>query len=232
MIYITGDIHGDIDIHKLSNKALRKASEESNITEGDYLIICGDFGLVWSSRNSPCFKSEQYWINWLCQKPYTILFVDGNHENHDMLDAMTVSEWNGGKVHFISDNIIHLMRGQVFEIEGKSIFTMGGADSADKQHRIEGKSWWRRELPDQWEYDEAVRNLKMHNNNVDFIISHCAPYTIHSRICLSDQHNDLIDFFENIDQTVNYKRWYNGHYHCDMSIDRHFIVYDRIMPIG
>ena len=46
------------------------------------------------------------------------VFIDGNHENYDRLSAYPVTEWRGGKVHRIADNILHLMRGQVFEIDG------------------------------------------------------------------------------------------------------------------
>ena len=139
MIYITGDIHGSNDIHKLTRRAAKKAIRAGKTTytykDGDYLIICGDFGLIWYSPDSVYYKEAQYWLNWLNKQPYTTLFVDGNHENHAMLDAMPVSEWHGGKVHLISDKIVHLMRGQVYDIEGNTFFTFGGASSHDKQWR-------------------------------------------------------------------------------------------------
>ena len=74
----------------------------------------------------------------LSELPYTILFVDGNHENFDrLLSEFPIEDWNGGKVHKIRPNIIHLMRGHVFEIEGKRIFAMGGGYSVDKYMRRE-----------------------------------------------------------------------------------------------
>lgn len=92
MIYITGDIHGDPT--RFSKEAF---PEQSKMTKEDYVIVCGDFGLVWDQMES---RTEEYWLNWLQNKPFTTLFVDGNHENHDRLDAMPVSEWNtaGGRV--------------------------------------------------------------------------------------------------------------------------------------
>ena len=82
------------------------------------MIICGDFGLVWDNS-----KEEKYWLKWLNDKKYTTIFCDGNHSNHSILDAMPVSIWNGGKVHFINDSVIHLMRGQVFDIDwSKNIY--------------------------------------------------------------------------------------------------------------
>lgn len=56
-------------------------------------------------------------------------FVDGNHENFDRLYEYPVEEWHGCKVHKIRSLVIHMMRGQVFEIEGQNIFTFGGPSS-------------------------------------------------------------------------------------------------------
>lgn len=117
MIYITGDTHGEFE---------RFGSHYFDAAKGDYVIICGDFGNLWDNSNT-----EKYWRKWLKEKPFTVLFIDGNHENYDMLSAFPITEWNGGKIHKIADNIIHLMRGQVFDIDGIRFFTMGGASSHD-----------------------------------------------------------------------------------------------------
>ena len=52
--------------------------------------------------------------------------MDGNHENFELLDDYPVSRWHGGKVHFIKESVIHLMRGQIYTIDGKTFFTFGG----------------------------------------------------------------------------------------------------------
>ena len=82
------------------------------MSKDDYVIILGDFG-IW--RDSP---QQRWYLNWLEEKHFTTLFIDGNHENYDILDSYPVEEWHGGKVHFIKLSIIHLMRGQVFDIDG------------------------------------------------------------------------------------------------------------------
>ena len=136
MIFITGDTHGDVNFLKL--KELAKSRKESNkpaLTKSDYVIICGDFGGVW---NKGRFNQD---LQAFKRLPFTVLFVDGNHENFDILDALPVEIWKGGKVHRVVDNVIHLMRGQVFTIESKTFFTFGGAESIDKDTRAEGESW-------------------------------------------------------------------------------------------
>lgn len=70
MIFITGDIHGNIDISKLNSKNF---PEGKHLTRNDYVIVCGDFGLVWNES-----EEEFYWRNWLENKPWTTLWVCGN----------------------------------------------------------------------------------------------------------------------------------------------------------
>ena len=120
-------------------------------------------------------QEVSHFINLYSYLPFTILFIDGNHENFEPLNSYPVEVWNGGKVHRISYSIIHLMRGQVFMIESKSFFTFGGALSFDKGRRIEGKSWWKEEMPTPEDYKEALINLATVNYDVDYIVSHDCP---------------------------------------------------------
>lgn len=119
MIYLTGDTHIPIDIHKI---AASQWPDQMNMSKDDYLIVCGDFGLLFNYRETGkslpsclednCWdKEELWWLNWLEERPFTTLFVDGNHENYDRLKKYPALEWNGGKVQMISDSVIHLMRG-------------------------------------------------------------------------------------------------------------------------
>ena len=230
MIALTGDIHGEIDIRKLKQR-----SKFCNFTKEDHLIICGDFGLVWDNS-----KNDLWWREWLAQMPYITLFVDGNHENFDLLNEFPEEEWHGGRVHRISDSIIHLMRGQIFEIDGKTFFTMGGAESHDKEYRKEGKSWWAGELPTLEEYTEAQHNLEQHGNKVDYILTHCVPTTIQKEMIsrLWDhtyQQNELTDFLEWVWQTVSFEKWYCGHYHMDITSltePRLRVLFDDIIGLG
>ena len=54
--------------------------------------------------------------------------------------------WNGGYVHKLRHNLIHLMRGEIYIIEGKTFFTFGGGYSIDKPFRKENVSWWPAEI--------------------------------------------------------------------------------------
>ena len=151
MIYVTGDTHAHIDIQKLNTK---RFPEQKNLTKDDYLIVCGDFGLVWDE--SP---EERYWRLWLDKKNFTVLWVDGNHENFELLKEFPVINKFGGKVQKISDSIFHLMRGEIYTIEGKTLFCMGGASSIDKELRVPNKSWWEEEIPSSSELNYGLNNL-------------------------------------------------------------------------
>lgn len=123
MIYFTGDTHGDF--RRFNSEFF---PEGKNCTKDDFVIILGDFGGVWRLSED---GDERYWLDWMEKKPWTTLFIDGNHENFDRLNAMPVEEWRGGKVHKVRPSVLHLMRGQVFHIGGYSMFTFGGACSHD-----------------------------------------------------------------------------------------------------
>ena len=223
MIYFTGDTHGDL-LRFMENNM----PGESIWTNQDYLIVCGDFGFVFT--DSP---EEQAELDYLAQKPYTICFCDGNHENFNRLFRYPKEMWNGGFIHRIRPNVIHLMRGHVFHIDGKKIFAMGGAYSVDKCLRTPGLSWWKEELPNASEYREAVQNLRECDHKVDYVISHTAPREIIRRMGrYPDGHDlELTGFLEWVMYHAKYQKWFFGHWHQDKIIDRRFYaLYYDVVP--
>ncbi len=225
MIYITGDTHKSIDIHKLS---MKEFPEQKNLTKQDYVIICGDFGMCWNNDDE-----EMFWRNWLNQKKFTTLFVDGNHENFSMLNAYHMEEWQGGDVHMIGESIIHLMRGQVYVIDGLKFFTMGGACSVDKSHRTLNVSWWKEEEPSTKEFATAIHNLDKHNWSVDYVITHTCSGELRNMMGYTGINDNNNSFFSNIiEPDLKYKHWYFGHFHRDKQLDdKHTVVYDKIIKL-
>lgn len=232
MIYITGDTHGGIDVNKLTSKALKKAN--LNLTEEDYVIICGDFGFIWSPDTSSDYKYDLHWLEWFKEKPFTTLFVDGNHENFEMLEKYPISQWNGGQVQFINEKVIHLRRGQVFNIEGNSIFTFGGAESHDKQQRKAFLDWWPQELPTSRELDEGLDNLDNYNHKVDYIITHAAPNWFFKQCFpnLTPDNNVLSKYFKYLNQYIEFDHWYCGHLHMNKTINDCTCLYNQIVKLG
>lgn len=226
MIFITGDIHGSIDIHKLAS---HNFTMQKKLTREDYLIICGDFGLVWDDS-----RDDKYWRKWLDNKSWTTLWIDGNHENFDLLKEYPVEDWHGGKIHKITDNIFHLCRGYIFEIDGRKIFAFGGAESHDKEYRKLGSSLWLDELPNEEEIKRGRKSLDDVKWNVDIVITHSLSSHIQDNLFRGLEYNNniLTDFLSEIDSKLNYDMWFSGHYHLDMQYDeKHFLIYDDIVKL-
>lgn len=222
-IFVCGDIHSTLDIDKLDVFMNRK-----DLTEKDYLIICGDTGICGFSREQEIATRE-----YLKNLPMTVLFVDGNHENFNYLNSYSVQEWNGGKVHIIEDKIIHLMRGQVYLIDGKRFFAFGGAFSIDRFYRTLGLTYFDEELPSQEEYEEGWKNLQANNYEVDYIISHTGPYELIAELGY-ECHNESLEqlrFFQEVADKVNFKDWYFGHFHEDTDVDNFHCRIDDITQI-
>ena len=246
MIYATGDLHGN---------ALRFQPqyfpEQAEMSKIDYMIVCGDFGCVWNGN-----KSDDPQLDRLEALPFTILFVDGNHENFDALSEYPVEQWHGGKVHKICLHVIHLTRGQAFELQDRTFFTMGGAQSHDiadgvldmdssdfygrydslrrnhGQVRINHISWWREELPSDEEYAEAMRMLERLDWKVDYIITHCAPTAIQQKINANFRPDKLTDFLEEVRSRSQFHYWLFGHYHDNRIIDEKYVMlYEQMVRI-
>lgn len=214
MIYVTGDTHGDH--RRFCMKEIERISSE------DSLIVCGDFGYIFRGN-----EKENEYMEFLAELPFQILFVDGNHENFDLIGSYPVDSWCGGKVHIIRKNnlgipkVIHLMRGQVYEIQEKKIFTFGGGYSIDRYMRTAGYSWWSQEMPTDQEMQEAIRNLKKHHYSVDYIITHTAPEDTMSLFHpFHAEEKQLNNFLEWVRENTKYEHWYFGHLHRDEDLWR------------
>lgn len=250
MIYITGDCHRNFERF---NKSI--FPEQNEMTKDDYVIICGDFGGVWDKDGES--KQETMMLDWLECKTFTTLFVDGNHENFDRLYGYPVEEWHGGKVHKIRPTVLHLMRGQIFTIEGKKFFTFGGASSHDIDggilelddpnfkkkkreldrewisYRVNHLSWWRQELPSEEEMEEGRRNLEIHNYEVDFVVSHCCASSTLALLSYGMYSPDILtDYFEEPRQSVHFKKRFFGHYHDNRNVNaEEILLYEQIVRI-
>lgn len=229
-IYITGDKHGELEMNNLYK---RKRNHIKPIS-GDKLIIAGDFGLVWS-RN-PSIK-EKHFINYLNNAAWDTLFVDGNHENHELLAELPEEARWGSVVGKVSDKIFHLKRGHVYDIDGHTFLTFGGAQSHDKLNRSLGLDWWREEIPSYQELDLCLDNIEKHNNIVDFVITHTCPTEITTWIketygLLSERDKDpTCQMLSHINSVLTFKAWYFGHWHKNFSYGKYHCLRHRISRV-
>ncbi len=259
MVYITGDTHGNFRQFN-GGTLFNKFPEQDSLTEDDFVIILGDTGLVWDPRGH-VRPPELWWLNYFEKKPYTLLFVDGNHENFDRLngDEFEVVDFHGGKAHKIRDGIYHLMRGEIFELEGKTFFVFGGGESHDivdgvlnqedypdretlirdvnlrtargQFLRVNHVDWWKEELPTDEEMTHALENLAGHNNKVDFVLTHSAPREI-STLAGTTETNILTEFLDEVMERITFEKWYFGHHHKNKNVTPKFtLLYDKVERI-
>lgn len=258
MIYLTGDCHGDFQ--RFTRQQRKRLPYE--LTDQDYVIVCGDLGLLWARD-----RTLTYYLEWISRLPFTLLWVQGNHENYDMIAEYPLESWHGGKIRRIAgEKIILLERGQIFELEEKRFFTFGGASSHDVQggildresptyerdrkrarrrglpYRIRNVSWWEQELPTEAEMQEGRENLSRAGYQVDYVITHCLPSNLQeklesyygggpgSRLYETDI---LTDYLEELERRLEYRCWFCGHYHVNLSLDeKHRILYEKILCLN
>lgn len=219
MLYITGDTHGNFE-------RILKWTETTNLNKDkDFLFILGDFGYIWDNKRTSFEKDNLDFISCL---PFTTLFIDGNHENHERLNSMRVVNFSGGKAHKVYDSIYHLMRGKVYEVAGKRIFTFGGASSIDKHLRTEGVSWWKEEEFNYREANTAYENLNKVSWEVDYMLTHSAPFSIRDKLFESNKPSSTERMLEAMLRNIKFKRWYFGHYHIDKKMDNFTAMYENI----
>ena len=189
MVYLTGDTHGEVE--RFQKGELRKPGKQ------DTVVVLGDFGFVWDGS-----REEQKHLSWLFKRPYTLLFIDGTHENYDMLAKYPVEEKFGGKVQHIGGNVYHVCRGSVIELEGKTYLCFGGAESQDKEEREPSVNWWPQEMPSDEEYAYCEQSLEQHGWQVDYVLTHDAPSK----------------FLDDILLKMTYEKWFFGCYHKDTQL--------------
>lgn len=223
MVYVTGDMHGDLE--RLYDKEFRK------LKKGDVLLVCGDFGYIFDGS-----KTEKQVVKYLATRKFVTAFVEGTHDNLDTIYRCRTTVWKGGMVHRIKGNLLHLMRGQIFNIDGYSFFTFGGGESIDKDMRVESGRWWRDEEATPSEMADGARVLYEAGCNVDFIITHEPPSLVKSAMLLrrgdTDRVNKLNGYLEEIGRSCNFGHWYFGSLHEDRVItEHHTCVFEKVLPV-
>ena len=229
MIWLCGDTHGLHDIAKIE-RFFSGPEAPSGVTKQDSLIILGDAGVLWDGG-----EGDRLFQKRLSALPCRVLWIDGNHENFYLLGERPVTEnWNGGRVHRITEDIIHLMRGQIFTLEGHTFFTFGGGYSIDRGWRVTFVSWWPQEMPGEPEYLAGKEHLAGAGHQVDYILTHTAPERMIPFLTQTPSSGEirLQRYLEEVASTVSFRRWYFGHWHQDVTCGSFRCLWEDIVPLG
>jgi predicted phosphodiesterase len=240
MVYVCGDTHGTYDKEKID-----LWHQKEDITEDDVLIILGDFGGVWYHRNSKKWISDNKLQRNYLKKKFETFVVDGNHENHAIINNLPIIEKYNGKVrelkvqHPYKDfenvgSIYFAIRGEIYEIQGRKILCVGGAESQDKALRTWNVDWWSEETLSKSDETNTLNNLDKHDWKVDYVLTHTCPayvgnvmigkvfgpYSKEYSRYMSKSKDPVSKFFDFLlDRGITFNEWHFGHWHTDTTVN-------------
>lgn len=225
MIYITGDMHGNIEqIKHVMNKV--------NCKLNNVIIQLGDSGFNYYLNK----KDEQlkdfvynYDINWF--------IIRGNHDCNPVYNKDIEEREQYGNIGYVEKkypNIFYAENGKVYNIQGNSFLVLGGAYSVDKWYRIDhGYKWF---IDEQMNEEEIQNFWKDNISEVDTILSHTCPYSCMprhlflSQIDQSTVDNNMEHFLEEVKNKIQYKNWFFGHFHANEEIEENmYMLYDGVI---
>lgn len=221
-IYLVADIHGHIRLDILKRNLSRYP-----LTRYDVLLILGDAGIVWTEPMNPIVKAFYSTL------PCDVLFIDGNHENYDLLYDVEVKMKYGSDVGCIEGNIFHLKRGNLYIINQYRFFAFGGAYSSKREHSNSPVYVWNEELPNEDEYVHGMNRITAANCVVDYVITHTGPKFLLSlmNIPIYEKETQLLNYLDLVKEKLKFTKWYFGHIHRDAIIDNFVCLYDGIEVI-
>lgn len=233
-LFVTGDTHGEIDGKNRFRSSSVFRQENPDLDRSDVVVVAGDFGFWWD--RSP---SDEYWRKWLTQLPFTLAFVDGNHENVPLLleSSEEVEKW-GDYTNQLADNVFWLRRGRIYDLNGVRCFAFGGAMSRDKEGRKVGISWWPEEQPTYGEFLVGETNLGTDDYRVDLVVSHTFPSWAAEELrkdanLRADTRDGTEDMLQTFYEDVRFLAWFGGHFHRDklLSDGKTRAVYKSVVDV-
>lgn len=220
MIYLTGDIHGD-------PKRILHFCQKKSITEKDIIIILGDVGANYYGGN------KDVAIKCVLNNLGPVIFcIHGNHEiRPENISSYKQKKWHDGTVMFEEKfpNLLFAKDGEVFDLDGINYLVIGGAYSVDKYYRLKKNfGWWADEQPSDAIKEYVEQQIAGHH--IDIVLSHTCPFKyepVEMFLPMIDQ--SVVDkstecWLDKIEESIDYKAWFCGHWHTDKRIDKiHFL---------
>lgn len=201
-VAVCGDWHGN-------TRWMQHAIYTAEMRGADVVVQLGDFGIGWDEGQYVEAVAAA-----VADTGVPVLFIDGNHENFDMLLALPVRD---DGLREVAAGVFHLPRGLVWEWAGERWLAAGGGYSVDKPYRIEGVSWWPQETLTEAEVEACIAAGK-----IDVLLTHdtgthvipgthrTAEWFQPEQIEISHAHRRQID---RIIEATRPALAFHGHYH-------------------
>ena len=225
-IYLTGDTHANV------RRLL--IIDDSEMTKDDIVIVLGDFGVIWEKDS----QMTDTVLELLSEKNFTLAFLDGNHENFPEIARLEKETyWNGGKIGLLPYGIIHLLRGEIYNINGKSILVIGGAYSVDKEYRLlKGWRWFKDEQPNK-EIVKYIEKQITKQRHFDIVLTHTCPIKTEPRHMFLpfidqskvDKTTELL--LQRIADWITFDNWYFGHFHGHWDNGKYHMLFEDYVEV-
>ena len=244
--FITGDKHRRFE-------KVKKFCREMNTRRKDVLIILGDAGFnYYDDKRDDELKKEISGLN------ITLFCLHGNKENRPQnVGTYGIRSFCGGKVYYEPKypNIYFAIDGEIYTFEGKKYMVVGGAHSVDKMRCLEeGTPFWCDEMPNDTIKESVENNLQNEGNKIFGMMTHTCPIDyLPTEMFMSTRQNASIKrsprkakskklfnpdidhsteiWLGSLEQKINYKVWFCGHYHVDKQIDKIYMLHNDIRPL-
>lgn len=208
-VLIMGDVHAAFGDAEEARQNLFGAYKQV-----DLFIQVGDFGFwprlypnrEWSfDADCPCY------------------FIDGNHEDHEILSKLNIPGWTMEK---IPQGWIRTMNTWSYKPRGSienGILYIGGASSINKEYLTPGLNWFPEENIS-WRQEKMIlENIENYGpENIHTVISHdCPTAFVMEEACTYGDGLEIHDNNRKFLQKVLYRarpeNWFFGHYHASLS---------------
>lgn len=240
-LFITGDCHGGF-------YGVAKFCETHKTTKDDVLIVLGDAGINYYVKHRKNHEFLRYkdqprsirlkeTLNTL---PLTLFCIQGNHEARpEGIDGYITKTWNGGEVYLQENypNILFAKDGETYDFNGMKTLVLGGAYSVDKFYRLSvGWAYFPEEQMSKEAMDKVREKVK-EDTCYDLVLSHTCPHIyepVEAYLDYVDQSN--IDkttekFLDEIEENIQYKRWFCGHWHIEKDVDKIEFLFNSIIEL-
>ena len=211
---------------------MAEAVERFGITDEDTIVILGDVGMNYFGNN----HGDSHRKKKLNKLGVPIFCIHGNHEMRpSTIDSYHEVQWKDGTVYIEDEypNLLFAKDGEVYDLDGHKTLVIGGAYSVDKWYRLRmDMNWFPDEQPSAEIKAQVEQKLEELGWKVDAVLSHTCPErympmeAFLSGIDQSTVDNSTEEWLGRIEEKLDYKAWYCGHWHINKRIDGIHFLFD------